>query len=76
MLIITVLDRTHVGRFRDCLKTRETTPLEPDDEEFKSYAPGIGLIKDGPTRLLRAFFVDVNDDGDGDEGEVDSGEQG
>jgi hypothetical protein len=24
--------------------TREFTPVEPDAEEFKVYAPGIGLI--------------------------------
>jgi hypothetical protein len=28
----------------DCLMTSDTTPLEPDAEENKFYAPGIGLI--------------------------------
>lgn len=28
----------------DCLMTADTTPLEPDVEENKFYAPGIGLI--------------------------------
>ena len=28
----------------DCLMTRDFTPLEPDAEENKYYAPGIGLI--------------------------------
>ena len=28
----------------DCLQTADTTPLEPDAEENKYYAPGIGLI--------------------------------
>lgn len=28
----------------DCLMTRDFTPLEPDVEEHKFYAPGIGLI--------------------------------
>jgi hypothetical protein len=28
----------------DCLQTRDFTPLEPDAEEQKFYAPGIGLI--------------------------------
>jgi hypothetical protein len=27
-----------------CLVTRDTTPLEPDVEEIKYYAPGVGLI--------------------------------
>ena len=30
----------------------ETTPLEPDAKESKFYAPGVGLIKDGPCRLI------------------------
>jgi len=28
----------------DCVQTRDFTPLEPDAEELKYYAPGIGLI--------------------------------
>ncbi len=33
-----------LGTFTDVLQTRETTPLEPDVEELKHYAPGIGLV--------------------------------
>jgi len=33
--------------FTDCLVVEETTPLEPDAKDYKIYAPGIGLIKDG-----------------------------
>jgi len=33
-----------VGKFTDCLRTRETTPLEPDLKEAKWYAPGIGNV--------------------------------
>lgn len=47
-----VLD-TPFGTFEDCLLTRETTPLEPDAVEFKTYARGVGLIKDGPIKLVR-----------------------
>lgn len=32
------------GTFRHCLKTPESTPLEPDLREVKWYAPGVGLI--------------------------------
>ena len=32
------------GLFRQCLKTRETTPLEPDALEAKYYAPGVGNV--------------------------------
>lgn len=41
------------GKYERCLKTEETTPLEPGDREAKYYAPGIGLIKDGPFRLVK-----------------------
>jgi hypothetical protein len=37
---------TSAGNFTNCLKTEETTPLEPKEKEFKYYAPGIGLIKE------------------------------
>ena len=33
------------GAFSNCLKTREWTDLEPDVNENKFYAPGIGLVK-------------------------------
>lgn len=33
-----------LGRFTGVLQTRETTPLEPDVEELKHYAPGVGLV--------------------------------
>jgi hypothetical protein len=32
------------GRFNHCLKSQETTPLEPDALEDKYYAPGIGNV--------------------------------
>src|SRR5262245_17075571 len=32
------------GSFAHCLRTRETTPLEPDLLEDKVYAPGIGSV--------------------------------
>jgi hypothetical protein len=30
---------TPVGKFKDVLKTEETTPLEPGEKEYKFYAP-------------------------------------
>jgi hypothetical protein len=44
---------TTAGKFTRVLKTVETTPLEPGVKEPKFYAPGIGLIKDGPCKLVR-----------------------
>lgn len=42
---------TPAGPFDRCLKTRETTPLEPG-VSLKWYAPGVGLIVDGALRLV------------------------
>jgi hypothetical protein len=30
----------------------DTTPLEPDEETVKVYAPNVGLIVDGPLELV------------------------
>ncbi|MGH7863894.1 MAG: hypothetical protein ACREQB_02815, partial [Candidatus Binataceae bacterium] len=30
--------------FDDCLKTEDSTPLEPDVAEAKFYAPGVGFV--------------------------------
>lgn len=54
---LTEVVNTPAGEFKGCLKTEETTPLEPGLKEFKSYAPGIGLIKDGPVKLKKYGFV-------------------
>jgi hypothetical protein len=48
---------TPAGAFDNCLKIEETTPLEPDEKEYKLYAPGIGLIKDGNLLLMKYGFV-------------------
>lgn len=44
---------TPAGRFFECLKVEETTPLEPGVKEYKFYAPGVGLVRDGSLRLVR-----------------------
>ena len=44
---LTIALDTPAGAFNACLKTRETTPVEPGDREFKIYAPGVGLVQDG-----------------------------
>jgi hypothetical protein len=33
------------GTFRDCLQTKEFTPLEPGQFEYKYYAYGVGFIR-------------------------------
>jgi hypothetical protein len=48
--------KTPAGVFKNCLKTRETTPVEPGTE-YKLYAPGIGLVQDGKLKLVKHGFV-------------------
>jgi hypothetical protein len=44
--------KTPAGEFKNCVKTKETTPLE-GDVGHKHYAPGIGLVQDGGLVLVR-----------------------
>jgi hypothetical protein len=37
---------TPAGTFSGCLRTQEGSALNPNEREFKTYAPGIGLIQD------------------------------
>jgi len=57
--IISISDslKTPCRVFSNCLKTEETTPLEPKNKEYKVYAPGIGLIKDGDLLLVKHGFI-------------------
>jgi len=43
---------TPAGTFDRCVRTRETTPLEPLSREYKLYAPGVGLVQDGDMTLV------------------------
>ena len=47
------------GDFKNCLKVSETTPLEPEVEEEKRYAPGVGLLTDGSLKLVRYGKVEL-----------------
>jgi len=51
--VVSVSERvtTPAGTFEKCLKTEESTPLEPG-REFKLYAPGVGLVTDGSLVLV------------------------
>lgn len=44
---------TPAGEFKNCLKVKETTPLEPGNKEYKYYAPGVGLVQDGSFKLVK-----------------------
>lgn len=37
---------TPAGTFTNCIRVKETSPLEPGDICYKTYAPGIGMIQD------------------------------
>ncbi len=52
ILSISEVVDTPAGKFKDVLKTEETTPLEPNATDFKFYAPGIGLIQSGTLKLV------------------------
>ena len=41
------------GEFHDCVKTEETTPLEPDAKEYKIFAKGVGIVQDGDLLLVK-----------------------
>lgn len=44
--------KTPAGEFKDCLRIAETNPLEGGSREYKIYAPGVGLVKDGRLVLV------------------------
>ncbi|MFH1742774.1 MAG: hypothetical protein ABIH23_27530 [bacterium] len=50
-LSLTEVVSTPAGTFENCLLVKETTPIEPDVEEYKLYAPGIGLVQEGDLQL-------------------------
>jgi hypothetical protein len=48
---------TKAGTFKNCLKTEETSRLEPGTKDYKFYAAGIGLVDDGSLRLIEYGFI-------------------
>lgn len=50
--------KTPAGEFKNCVKTKETTPLEPDVGQ-KHYAPGVGLVQDSGLKLVRHGMADA-----------------
>lgn len=49
---------TPAGSFSNCLKTKESTPLNFFEREVKTYAPGIGLIQDEKLLLTKYGFLE------------------
>lgn len=44
--------KTAMGDLEDILKVEETSPLDAGTKEYKYYAPGIGLVKDGKYQVV------------------------
>jgi hypothetical protein len=40
------------GNFENCIKTVETTPLEPGEQSIKVYCPEVGLVVDGDLKAI------------------------
>lgn len=57
IISISETKNTLAGNFTNCLKTEETTPLEPKEKEYKIYAPGVGLIQDEDLLLVKHWFI-------------------
>lgn len=51
---------TPAGEFANSLKVKEGTALNPLEVEYKTYAPGIGLVQDQNLLLTEHGFVEDN----------------
>ncbi|MDQ6803196.1 MAG: hypothetical protein M3041_20520 [Acidobacteriota bacterium] len=51
---------TPAGHFHDVLLTEETTPLEPAMRDYKTYAKGVGLIRDGQLLIKKYGPLQAN----------------
>jgi hypothetical protein len=49
--------KTPAGDFRNCLKIRESSKIERDAKEYKTYAPGIGLVQKDEMKLIRYGYL-------------------
>jgi hypothetical protein len=54
IMSLTDIVRTPAGEFKNCLKVKETTPLEAGVTDYKYYAPGIGMVQDGALKLVKS----------------------
>ena len=55
---------TPAGTFDNCVRTLESTPLEPGERTVKVYAEGIGAVADDVLRLVSWTPSDLAVDGD------------
>lgn len=52
--------KTPAGTFKNCIKTEETSPVEPGSKEYKQYAPGVGIVQDDETKLVTYGMVKLS----------------
>ena len=52
--------KTPAGTFKNCIKTEETSPVEPGTKEYKQYAPGVGIVQDDETKLVKYGMVKLS----------------
>jgi hypothetical protein len=54
------------GTFKGCIKTVETSPLEPGEESIKFYCPGVGMVIDNELELAAIYDGHEGRDDDDD----------
>src|SRR5258706_72628 len=53
-----IIDDARPRTVHNAIQTRESSVLEPDTEEFKLYAPGVGLVQDDTLGLVSHSALD------------------
>lgn len=51
--------KTPAGKFENCIRIEETTPLDPEEKCYKTYAPGVGIIQDEDLLLTKWGKVEL-----------------
>ena len=49
--------KTPAGTFKNCMKVKEGTALDPKVSEYKYHAPEIGLVRDEDLQLVKYGFI-------------------
>jgi hypothetical protein len=49
--------KTPAGTFKNCMKVKEGSAIDPTALEYKYHAPGIGLVRDEDLRLVKYGFI-------------------
>jgi hypothetical protein len=49
--------KTPAGEFVNCLRTEESSKIQPIAKEYKTYAPGIGLVQDESLTLVSYGYI-------------------